>query len=191
MVKLIRIEMRKRVKKFVPTYYAKNIYEVDPIFFKAIGVETVLLDLDNTLASYKELTASDRTKEYLKKLLDLGLKVYLVSNNRGKRVKEYAESANLKYIAGARKPLRSRTKKFLKNEEIDLKGVMMVGDQILTDVYFANRLGVKILLTDKLVSEDQWTTRFNRIIDRPLRRRLHRKNKLKEWHTYGSRTEES
>jgi len=177
--------------KFIPTYYAANIYEVDPTFFKEIGIETLLLDLDNTLASYKELTANEQTLAYLAKLEALGIKVILVSNSSGKRVRNYAKSANLPFISGARKPFTGKTKKYLKKENIDLATVMMVGDQILTDVYFANNLGVKVLLTDKLVKEDQWTTRINRLLDRPLRRRLERKNKLKEWHTYGSRIKES
>lgn len=57
----------------------------------------------------------------------------------------------------------------------------MVGDQILTDVFCGNTLGVKIMLTDKLVEEDQWTTRINRLLDRPLRNKLRAKGKLKEW----------
>src|SRR5690554_3143965 len=96
--------------KFIPTYYAANIYEVDPTFFKEIGIETLLLDLDNTLASYKELTANEQTLAYLAKLEALGIKVILVSNNSGKRVRNYAKSANLPFISGARKPFTGKTK---------------------------------------------------------------------------------
>lgn len=174
--------------KFIPTYYAKNLYAVDPAFFVEIGVKVLVLDLDNTLASYKEKEASTTTINYLEQLKEKGLKVYLVSNNKGPRVKHYAESANLEYIAGAKKPLTKNIRKFLKSKNISLSDVMMVGDQLLTDVFCANNLGVKILLTDKLVAEDQWTTRFNRMIDRPIRRRLHRKNKLEEWNN-GRRTQ--
>lgn len=192
MVKYFSKERNKNLmSKFVPTYYARNLYDIDPAFFAEIGVKTLLLDLDNTLASYKEKTASARTLEYLELLKAQGLNIYIVSNNSGKRVRQYALSANLKYISGARKPLIGKIKKFLKNEGIPLDEVMMIGDQVLTDVYCANRLGVKIILTDKLVKEDQWTTRINRLLDRPIRRRLSRKNKLKEWHNYGPRTEES
>ncbi|MFA5660552.1 MAG: YqeG family HAD IIIA-type phosphatase [Bacilli bacterium] len=178
------------MRKLTPTYYAKNLYVVDPLFFKEIGIETLLLDLDNTLASYRELTASQATLVYLEKLINAGLKVYLVSNNKGERVKTYAQSAGLSYIAGARKPLTKRIRQFLEKEKVNLGTVMMVGDQLLTDVFCANNLGVKILLTDQLVKEDQWTTRFNRLLDRPIRKRLKAKNKLKEWHD-GRRTQEN
>jgi predicted HAD superfamily phosphohydrolase YqeG len=51
----------------------------------------------------------------------------------------------------------------------------------LTDTFVANRLNIRILLTEKIVKEDQWTTRFNRLIDVPLRRYLKRKHLLKPW----------
>lgn len=169
------------MSKFIPTYHALNLYVVPPQFFKDQGVKTLVLDLDNTLASHKDMVASKETKAYIESLKSLGIRVFIVSNNKGPRVKSYASSVGLKYIAGARKPLTSKIRKFLKKEGASLNEVMMVGDQLLTDVFCANRLGVKILLTDKLVESDQWTTKINRIFDRPLRKRLKRKNKLKEW----------
>lgn len=176
------------MRKFIPTYYAKHLYTVTPAFFKEIGIETLVLDLDNTLASYRELTASKETLAYLDALKKTGLTLFLVSNNKGQRVQTYATSAGLLYLAGARKPLTKRLRTFLKNKNVNLNTVMMVGDQLLTDVFCANNLGVKILLTDPLVKEDQWTTHFNRLLDRPIRKRLKAKNKLKEWHD-GRRTQ--
>jgi predicted HAD superfamily phosphohydrolase YqeG len=61
------------------------------------------------------------------------------------------------------------------------KDTILIGDQLLTDVFVANRLGIRVILTEKLVKEDQWTTRFNRMIDKPLRRYLKKKQKLKSW----------
>jgi predicted HAD superfamily phosphohydrolase YqeG len=66
---------------------------------------------------------------------------------------------------------------FKKNE------TMLVGDQLLTDVLVSHRLGIRVLLTEKLVLEDQWTTRFNRLIDAPLRRYIKKKGLLIEWKT--------
>ena len=169
------------MKKFIPTYVAQNIYAVDPAFFKAIGVKTLLLDLDNTLASYRATSASDMTKDYLEKLKKQGLTLFIISNNKGPRVASYAASVGLPFLASARKPFTKRIKRFLAKHNIERETLMFVGDQLLTDVYVANRLGAKVLLCEKLVKEDQWTTKFNRLIDRPLRKRLRRKNLLKEW----------
>lgn len=171
--------------KFVPTVSAKSLYEVKPAFFQEIGVKVLLLDLDNTLASYKEEVASEITLSYLQKLIETGLKLFIISNNKPKRVEKYAKSLNLPFLASARKPLRSQIKKFLASHHVSLEEVMLVGDQLLTDVWGANRLGIKVLLVEKLVEADQWATRFNRIIDTIIRKKLRKQNKLKEWSTYG------
>lgn len=169
------------MKKFIPTYYAKNVYEVSLDFYRKHGIKTLLIDLDNTLASYRDREPSAETIKFVRNLETNGIRVLLASNNSGKRVKRYAETLDIPYIAGARKPLAYKMRKFLKNEGVDFNSLLMIGDQLLTDVFCANTLGVKIMLTDKLVNEDQWTTRINRLIDRPLRKRLQRKGKLKEW----------
>ena len=63
---------------------------------------------------------------------------------------------------------------------------MMVGDQMLTDAGAANKANIRMLLTDKIVKEDQWTTHFNRLFDRPMRRHAAKKGQLKDWRTqYG------
>lgn len=175
------------MKNFIPTFHATNIYEVDPVFFKEQGVETLLLDLDNTLASYRATSASDRTKSYLAALAELGISLFIISNNKGPRVESYAASVNLPFLASARKPFIKRIKSFLSTNDIDVKTLMFVGDQLLTDVLVANKLGARVLLCEKLVAEDQWTTKFNRLIDRPLRRKLRRKSLLREWND-GRRT---
>ena len=63
---------------------------------------------------------------------------------------------------------------------------MFVGDQLVTDVLAAKGAGLRIILTEKIVKEDQFTTHFNRLIDRPIRSYLRKKGKLPDWRTkYG------
>ena len=58
---------------------------------------------------------------------------------------------------------------------------MLVGDQMVTDIRCGNHAKIKTLLVDKLVKEDQWTTRFNRILERPFRKHAVKKGKLTNW----------
>ena len=43
-------------KKFIPFAHAENIYDIDVNFFKKLGLKYLLIDLDNTLDSYKAST---------------------------------------------------------------------------------------------------------------------------------------
>ena len=95
---------------FVPTYHAKSIYEVDPSFYKAIGVKNLLIDLDNTLDSYRLFTPSERAFTLVKKLQEAGLHVYILSNNHGPRVSSYATKIQLPFLHSARKPFAFKVK---------------------------------------------------------------------------------
>ena len=69
----------------------------------------------------------------------------------------------------------------IKDNNMKLEEIMMVGDQVVTDIQAANGAHVRSILVDKLVEEDQPTTRFNRIFDRIYRKQLIKKQLYKEW----------
>ena len=48
----------------------------------------------------------------------------------------------------------------------------MVGDQLLTDVFGANRAGVKSVWVMPIINSDGWNTRINRFFERKLLKRL-------------------
>lgn len=168
-------------KKFVPFAHAKSIYEVDPEFFIKQGVTTLFIDLDNTLDSYKAYHPKEKSFRLVESLLQKGITPVVISNNKGKRVSSFANDLKIEYVSSARKPFSKKirsviTKKNLKNDE-----VMLVGDQIMTDVLAGKGAKIRVLLTEKLVKEDQWTTHINRCIDRPIRHYLRKKGALKDW----------
>ena len=166
------------MKKIIPDFYAKSIYSLEPEFFINNGFNVVLSDLDNTLDAFDSLTPNQETIDYINKLLDKGIKVYIISNNRYKRVYPYASKLNLPFLNGARKPFGYKIKRFLKKENLDPSKVILVGDQILTDVLAAKSAKIKVCLTDQLVIRDQWCTYFNRKIDNHLRKKMIRKKQI-------------
>ena len=147
---------------------------------------SIIIDLDNTLDSYRLYTPTERAVTLIGNLRKANITPVIISNNRGKRVSSYANALGLEYIHSARKPFSARIKKFLKERGIPLENIMFVGDQLVTDVLAAKGAGLRIVLTEKIVKEDQFTTHFNRLIDRPIRRHLRKKGKLPDWRTkYG------
>lgn len=169
------------MKRFVPFAHAKNLFDIDISFFKKFGTKYVLCDLDNTLDSYKTKLPSPRVYEFKQKLQENGIELVIVSNNTGKRVTLYANTLGVRFISKASKPFHRRLLKKLHAANIDIESSMMIGDQTVTDIVSANGAHIRSILTDKLVKEDQPTTRFNRLFDRPIRKRLARKNLLTDW----------
>ena len=168
-------------KRFIPFAHAESIYKIDLSFFTKLGIKYVFADLDNTLDSYKQATPLKPAIELKENLEKLGIELIIVSNNRGKRVQKYSKDLGVKHWSTLGKPFATRICKIMKKLNINKDEVIMIGDQIVTDISCANGAKIKSVLTEKLVPEDQPTTRFNRLFDNPLRRKLKRKNLLKDW----------
>lgn len=168
-------------KKFVPFALADNIYEIDPNFYKKFGIDTIICDLDNTLDAYYVLTPSLEATNLIKSLKDNGFRVIIISNNTNGRVEKYARDANCEFVSLARKPFRSKSRKFIKNNNIDIKKAICIGDQVFTDVLFANRMKMKCVLCNNLVEKDQFFTKINKFFDKYLRKRILKKKLAKNW----------
>jgi len=146
----------------------------------------LLIDLDNTLDSYRLFHPTDRAKKLIEDIASLGITPVIVSNNRGKRVLTYASDLGISCISSTRKPFSGKIKKFLKEKSVLPEETMLVGDQMLTDVLAARGAHIRMVLTEKIVKEDQWTTHINRLLDRPIRKHLRKKGELPDWRTkYG------
>ena len=161
--------------------HAKSIFEIDIDFFKKYNVKTLLMDLDNTLDSYRLYTPTDRAREFIQKLIDNDITPFIISNNKGKRVSSYANALGIEYLHSSAKPFGFRIKKLIKERNWNVDELMMVGDQMLTDCGMANSANIRMILTDKIVKEDQWTTHFNRLFDRPMRKHYAKKGELIDW----------
>lgn len=169
------------MKKLIPFAHASSIFDVNPNFFTKNGIRVLLIDLDNTLDSYKLPLPSKRVKELVDNLKAVGVELVILSNNSESRVNKYASSIGVNYIYRSCKPFPVRINKYIKEHNLKKEEVMVAGDQIMTDVLAGNRAMVKTLLTEKIVKEDQFPTRINRIFDKPIRNRLSRKKLLVNW----------
>lgn len=168
-------------KRFMPFAHAKNIYEIDLDFFKFLNIKYIFVDLDNTLDSYRALSPNERSTNFIDSIKKIGITPIIISNNRGKRVKGYAEKLSVECLYSTGKPFSHKIKKLLKERNINRNDVIMVGDQMITDVCCGNGAKIKVILTDKLVKEDQFTTHINRFFERPFRSYCNRHNKFRDW----------
>ena len=73
---------------------------------------------------------------------------------------------HIDFVAKARKPLPFAITR--KREEMGLNKnqVMMVGDQLITDMQAGNLAGVETVLVKPLVETDKWNTRINRFFEK-------------------------
>lgn len=168
-------------EKFIPFAHAQSIYEIDVDFFKRNGITTLFMDLDNTLDSFKAREPKEVTISFVNKLKENGINPIIISNNKASRVSGYANLLGVEFLSSARKPFSRKINAEIAKRGINKDNVMLVGDQMMTDVLAAKGAGIKVVLTEKIVKEDQWTTHINRMFDRPIRRYHRKHNNLIDW----------
>ena len=168
-------------KRFIPFAVAKSIYEIPIEFYKKLGIDTLMMDLDNTLDSYKLFKPTEKAVKLIEDLKRNNITPIVVSNNKGKRVSSYANALNVEYVNSARKPFSFKLNKIIKIKNLNREKLLFVGDQMMTDVLACHGAHVRMILTEKLVNEDQWTTHINRIFGRRIRKYLRKRNQLRDW----------
>ena len=163
------------MNNFIPDIYAKNIFNIDYKKLKKDGIKCVLFDLDNTIAPLSETEPSKDVKELFAYIDDLNMKIIILSNSRKKRVAPYKEKLNVDSACMSMKPLKRKFRKVLGMFNYDFSEVALIGDQVLTDVYGANRCGITSVLVDPLTDEDGFFTKINRRFEKIILNKLKKK----------------
>lgn len=132
-------------KKFYPTVYYPSIYTVDFSQVYNKGIKGLVIDIDNTLVEH-DAPVNDKAIELFKKFHSIGFKTCLISNNSEKRVKPFAQAVESHYIFNAHKPSKESYENAIKLLELKKSEVMFIGDQLFTDIFGANNVGIKSLL---------------------------------------------
>ena len=127
----------------IPQYSFQKLTDISPDYLERLGVRFLMLDLDNTIASYRERLPSADVLRWASELIDRGIQLYMVTNSfRKRRVKPFAEALGIGVSMGAGKPSPKciiRAMEMTGHERCDSA---FVGDQIFTDILSANRAGV-------------------------------------------------
>lgn len=172
--------MRMR-KKVIPFAYAQSVFEIEPTFYHKLGVKHLLLDLDNTLDPYTVDEPTEKTLAWAKAMQEEGFSITILSNNTGKRVGRYAKLLGVEHQGMMKKPFSGPLKRFLKEKGISPDEAILIGDQIQTDVKAGNGAGVKTVLLEPLDPHEPPWTKFNRLFDKPKRKKMKKLNLLKDW----------
>lgn len=163
------------LEEFKPTWMVKSIYSISPEQLKENGIKAVFSDLDNTLIAWNNPNGTEELQQWMDKLTENNIPLIVISNNNKKRIEKAVEPLGLPFMARSLKPFsfginRARKKLGLKKEE-----VVMVGDQLMTDMLAAHHAGVRSILVQPIIETDKWTTKINRTLEKQVWRELKKK----------------
>ncbi|MDY5441102.1 MAG: HAD hydrolase-like protein [Candidatus Enteromonas sp.] len=165
----------------IPFALCQSIYDLDLDRLYAFGVRVILSDLDNTLLPYGATEPDERTIALKKAFDEKGIRLIICSNGFGKRVQHFASVLGAEAAGFMRKPFAGPLKNLIKERGFDPNEVILVGDQIQTDVRAGNGAGIRTILTEPVdPSYEPIWTKFNRMFDRRKRAKIIRKHLAKD-----------
>jgi len=138
-----RDTMPSVLRHFSPSESLNNLENVDLAALHAAGKRLVLLDVDNTLLPWKSEEIPDTTKRWIDSGKALGMSFTVLSNTHNPaRLERLCKAMGIEFIRDRAKPSRRMFLLALEKSRVPASQAVMVGDQLLTDVWGANRSGI-------------------------------------------------
>ncbi|MCI9137733.1 MAG: YqeG family HAD IIIA-type phosphatase [Lachnospiraceae bacterium] len=142
------------LKNFYPNEYLDSAYQIKFDALYQEGYRGIIFDVDNTLVPHGA-PADERAKKLFSWLKEMGYQCCLLSNNKEPRVKMFNDEVQVQYIFKAGKPKVSGYRRAMELMGTNQNNTLFVGDQIFTDVYGANRAGIRTILTKPIHPKEE------------------------------------
>ena len=169
------------LSKFKPTWTIESIFNITPAEVKQRGIRTILTDLDYTLMAWNNSDGDQKLRAWLRSMDQAGIPVVVVSNNNPGRVEKAVQPLGIPFFARSLKPLTRGIRRAQRKYQLGNDEVILVGDQLITDIWGANRAGIRSVLVKPLVESDNWNTKINRMVERQIKRLLNRQGYVFNW----------
>ena len=151
---------------FLPDIYQKSVYSIDYESLKNAGIKILLFDLDNTIIPISETEPTKRLKDLISEIKLVGIKPVIMSNSGKKRVGPFKEGLVVDAACSSKKPFKRKYKKILDIYNVKPEEVACVGDQLITDIFGANRMGMVSILVNPISTNDFKKTKINRFFEK-------------------------
>jgi len=153
------------LKQFYPNQTADSSYDINYLQLYKQGYRGILFDIDNTLVEHGA-DASEKAIQLFHQLKTIGFQVCLISNNDKERVERFNKEIGANYIYNAHKPAKKNYLKAMELMKTSVKETVFVGDQLFTDVYGANRVGMYSFLVKPISPKEEIQIIIKRRLER-------------------------
>lgn len=161
-------------KYLCPDLYMANILDVTPEMLQRMGIQGVICDMDNTIIPWDDDELAPEIVSWFESLKAAGFRLCLLSNGMQKRVSAIAHKLDIDGIPMAVKPRKIAFLKALDKLQVRQDEVVVIGDQVFTDILGGKRLGLKTILVKPMGKKELFWTLLIRRLERLVLRRLER-----------------
>lgn len=140
------------LKKYYPCEHINSVFAIDYEKIYSLGYKAIIFDIDNTLVHHGD-DSNDEVDSLFRYIHGIGLKTLFLSNNSIARIERFNKNINTLYIANANKPDTAGYLKAISLLGVTKDEVIVIGDQIFTDILGANKCGIPSVLVDFIYIE--------------------------------------
>ena len=153
---------------FRPNVKLDKITDITVSILKKHNIDSLILDVDNTLSTHHGQVLTDGLGEWLLNMRENNIKLTILSNSTSKRLDPFAKKIGLDYISLGLKPLPFGYIRALKALGSKRKNTAIVGDQIFTDTLGGNIVGLTTILLTPIKPETSLRFRMKRKVEKFL-----------------------
>lgn len=150
----------------IPNHYVRSVTDITKDWLNGQGIDTLLIDLDNTLLPRDTNEVPPHLLDWSENLKRDGFKICLVSNNWHERVTTVADQLGYELVCKAVKPLPPAFLMALRKLGSSPRSTAVIGDQFFTDVLGGTFLGMKTIMVLPLAQKDLWHTLMLRRVEK-------------------------
>ncbi len=136
-----------------PDIFLNSLFDITPSLLKKIGIEALILDVDNTLRACGSVVPCDEVICWVNSMKLAGIRMVIASNNFKKSIEPFALKLQLDYVFFSCKPLTFGLNRAAKKLKCSRNKIAVVGDQIFTDVVAGNLKGFRTFLIAPIFEE--------------------------------------
>ncbi|KLO24861.1 MULTISPECIES: YqeG family HAD IIIA-type phosphatase [unclassified Marinitoga] len=152
----------------VPNEFAETIFDIDYKKLKQKDYKLLIFDFDNTLTTWRSEKLPDDIIELFGKL-SKDFKIMIASNGKEYRfdnIKKQLEMYNIKVMGYSLKPFPFRIKKSVQEFNIEPTHVVLIGDQLFTDIIAGNKNGFYTIKVEPISSRERFFTKILRFFEK-------------------------
>ncbi|WP_242685739.1 YqeG family HAD IIIA-type phosphatase [Staphylococcus simiae] len=159
--------LKKYKNNFFPDAYADSVNDIDFQKIYDLGYRGIIFDIDSTLVPHGAEVTKD-IELLFEEIHAIGLQTLFLSNNSDERIALFNKNIQTQYIPMANKPNTINYYKALDMLDMAPSKVIVIGDQIFTDILGANRSGIKSIMVKYLLHEGETTIGKKRKVEHAL-----------------------
>lgn len=152
------------ISQYFPTVYVEDVFSIDYQNLYDSGIRGVIFDIDNTLVPHGN-DSTPQVDNLFKTIHSIGLKTLLLSNNSEERIMRFNKKIDTLYICDAGKPSVSAFYNALEKLKMKRMEVVVIGDQVFSDICGANHCGIKSILVKYIGFHDKGWKGYKRILE--------------------------